>query len=47
MKTLKSSPSSSCMLYLNEEQASIASGPNSVTSTRQNGNFVNGPLSIS
>lgn len=35
------------MLVAGEEYSQIASGPNSFTSTRDKGNFINGPLSIS
>lgn len=47
MKVLKSSPGSSCMLIAGEETTQITAGPNSVTTTRESGNFINGPLSIS
>lgn len=47
MKVIKSHPSSSCMISLQEEYSNISAGPNSFTTTRSNGNFINGPLSIS
>lgn len=47
MKVIKTKPESSSMLVAGEEYSQIASGPNSFTSTRDKGNFINGPLSIS
>lgn len=44
---VKDSPDSSSFLQTGEGFSQIASGPNSVTSTREDGNFINGPLSIS
>lgn len=47
MKVIKDKPSSSCMVVAADEYTQITAGPNSITTTRENGNYINGPLSIS
>lgn len=44
---LKNKNEDSSFLQILEESSQIASGPNSITTTRDGGNFINGPLSIS
>lgn len=44
---LKNKIDSDSSLVLEIDDATISAGPNSFTSTRADGNFVNGPLSIS
>lgn len=43
---LKHSNASSSFLQLDEGSSQIASGPNSITTTRDAGNFINGPVSF-
>lgn len=43
---LKNSNASSSFVYVNDEAAQIASGPNSITTTREAGNFINGATSF-
>lgn len=47
MKVIKNTPASSSMVIAGDTYSQITSGANSVTSTRDSGNFINGPLSIS
>lgn len=47
MKILKEKPESSCMVIAADSYSQITAGPNSVTTTREHGNFINGPLSLS
>lgn len=47
MKVIKEKPESSCMLVTADTYTQITAGPNSITTTREEGNFINGPLSIS
>lgn len=47
MKIVKEKAADSNFLLLHEGQAMIAAGPNSISTTREDGNFINGPLSIS
>lgn len=47
MKIIKNTPESSCMVVAGSEYTQITAGANSFTTTRESGNFVNGPLSIS
>lgn len=47
MKVIKDTPQSSCMLIAGDSYSQITAGPNSITTTREHGNFINGPLSIS
>ena len=44
---MKTKPESSCMVIAGDTYTQITAGANSVTTTRENGNFINGPLSIS
>lgn len=44
---LKDKIGSDSALILEVDDATITSGPNSFTSTRSDGNYINGPLSIS
>lgn len=44
---LKNKNNSSSFLNVEDEIAQIASGPNSITTTRESGNFINGPVSFS
>lgn len=44
---IKDSPSSSSFLQVGEGFAQIASGPNSITSTNDTGNYILGPTSFS
>lgn len=47
MKVIKDTPQSSSMIITTEGYTQITAGPNSISTTRQDGNFINGPLSIS
>lgn len=47
MKVIKSAPDSSAMLIAADTYSQITAGPCSMTVTRQDGTFINGPLSIS
>ena len=47
MRVLKDKPESSCMVVAANDYTQITAGPNSITTTRERGNFINGPLSIS
>lgn len=47
MKVLKDSAASSAMVIAGTDYTQLTAGPNSVTSTRDSGNYINGPLSIS
>ena len=47
MSQLKESIGNSTIIEYTEGRASIISGPNSVSSTEMDGNFINGTLSIS
>lgn len=44
---LKDKPQYSSFLQLGNNFSQIASGPNSITTTNDSGNYINGPLSIS
>ncbi len=44
---LKSNNASSSFVDIQDEYTQIASGPNSITTTRDAGNFINGPVSFS
>lgn len=44
---IKDTPESSSFMQTGEGFSQIASGPNSMSTTRDAGNFINGPLSIS
>jgi len=44
---LKSNNASSAFVDIQDEYTQIASGPNSITTTRDAGNFINGPVSFS
>lgn len=44
---IKESPSSSCFLQTGTDYTQIAAGPNSVTVTREGGNYIQGPVSFS
>lgn len=46
MKVLKSGADSSCMFIAGSTSSIMAAGPNSFSTTRDSGNFINGPLSI-
>lgn len=43
---LKNDNASSSFLNIEEGSSQIASGPNSITTTRDAGNFINGPISF-
>lgn len=47
MKIIKESSNSSAFFMLDGPDVIMASGPNSISVTRDAGNFINGPLSIS
>lgn len=44
---IKEKPNSSSFLQVGEDYSQIASGPNSITTTRDAGNFIQGPVSFS
>lgn len=44
---IKNKNDSSSFLNVNDDSSIIASGPNSIASTRDAGNFINGPVSFS
>lgn len=46
MKVIKDTIDSSTFLYINGPNATIASGPNSVSANRDNGVFINGAVSF-
>jgi len=43
---LKNDNGSSSFVNVEDEQVQLASGPNSITTTRDAGNFINGPISF-
>lgn len=43
---LKETPESSSFIQAGSDYSQIASGPNSITTTRDAGNFINGPISF-
>lgn len=47
MKVMKSTPGSSSGVVAADTYAQLMSGPNSISTTNDSGNFINGPLSIS
>lgn len=47
MKILKDSAASSAMVVAGTDYTQLTAGPNSITTTRDSGNYINGPLSIS
>lgn len=47
MKVIKDSAESSAMVIAGTDYTQLTAGPNSITTTRDSGNYVNGPLSIS
>lgn len=47
MKVMKTAPDSSSMVIAGDTYSQITSGANSITTTRESGNYINGPLSIS
>lgn len=44
---IKNKNDSSSFLNVNDDSSILASGPNSISSTRDAGNFINGPVSFS
>lgn len=44
---IKHSPESSSFVQVNEGISQLASGPNSISTTNEAGNFINGPTSFS
>lgn len=46
MTVIKNNPGSSSFLYTGDEYAQIASGPNSISTTRDQGNFINGAVAF-
>lgn len=47
MKVLKDSAASSAMVIAGTDYTQLTAGPNSISSTKDSGNYINGPLSIS
>lgn len=47
MKVIKATAESSCMLIAADTYSQITAGANSISTTKESGNFINGPLSIS
>lgn len=47
MKVIKETADSSCMVVAANTYTQITAGPNSITTTKESGNYINGPLSIS
>ena len=47
MTVIKNTASSSCFLNVETELTQISAGPNSITTTREAGNFIQGPVSFS
>lgn len=44
---IKDAPESSSFVQTGADYSQLASGPNSITTTREGGNFIQGPLSLS